>query len=168
MMKKTSKSKATPKPATEKVKASDVLKMPPEATVRSVAADIKSTTNQKSKLAQELAEVVGDAKKEKGIHPAALRFVVARLAKAKKTDRGLIAVATELAHIEYYCDVLGLTKMIEDQGQMFAGVAAGEHDDDGPDQTDLPGTTPAKPGPKFGDAVQKLADATGAGARPAE
>ncbi len=150
------------KPAdrTDKVKPSEVMKMPPEGTVRSVAADIASTRKATGRLTEELKDIIADAKKDKGIHPGSLKRVEAWVAKAKKTDRGLAAVATELAHLDYYRDVLGLDDMIKKQGQMFARVEAGETEDDG--QADLPGTT--KAGPKFGDAVARLADATGASA----
>lgn len=97
----------------DKVKPKDMMKMPPEPTVRSVAADMATTRKSKGKLSETLAKIVANAKKDKGIHPAALRFVESRLAKAKASDRGLAAVATELAHIDYYLDVLGLDEMIK-------------------------------------------------------
>lgn len=146
--KKTAKASAKAKP--DQVKASEVMKMPGERVVRSVAADMASTRKSKGKLSEELAEIVAAAKKDAGIHPGALRFVESRLAKAKKTDRGLAAVATELAHLHYYCDVLGLDEMIKKQGQMFARAEAGETDE------------PAKQGLPFGGAVAKIAEDAGA------
>ena len=129
--KTTTKSKAK---ASEPAKAKDLMKMPSEATVRAVAKDIRSTKSGVGDLNSELSDVIAAAKKDKGIHPGALRRVEALIHKAKKTDRGLAAVATEMAHFDYYCDVLGLTKMLDEQGEMFARVEAGEKEDA---QTDL-------------------------------
>ena len=140
MMAKKTRAKAKAKPAQEKVKAADVMKMPPESIVKSVASDMASTRKEVGGLNKELRDVVADAKKEKGLHPAALRLVEGLVHKAKKTDRGLTAVATFLAHVDYYRDVLGLDEMLKKQGQMFARKEAGEKE---PDEPELP-TTPAR------------------------
>lgn len=151
-------------PKTDPVKPSEVMKMPPEATVRAVAKDITATKKEVGDLNDELATVVAEAKKEKGIHPGALKRVAALVAKAKKTDRGLAAVATELAHFDYYRDVLGLDKMIQEQGQMFARVEAGENDDGQTDIEDKLKGAAAKPGPQFGGPSAR-ADAGGDAAK---
>ena len=132
MAKKTRTTKAAAK-TTEPAKAKDLMKMPPEATVRAVAKDITATKTEVGGLNEELSEIIAAAKKDKGIHPGALKRVVGLITKAKKTDRGLAAVSTELAHFDYYCDVLGLTKMLEEQGQMFARTEAGEKEPPVPD-----------------------------------
>jgi hypothetical protein len=134
MAKKTRTKKAAAKPkATEPVKSKDLMKMPPEATVRAVAKDIAATKLDVGNLNEELSEVVAAAKKDKGVHPGALKRVVGLITKARKTDRGLAAVSTELAHFDYYCDVLGLSKMLEEQGQMFARTETGEKEPPIPD-----------------------------------
>ena len=109
--KRTAKAKADKAPKGEKVTAADVMKMPSESVVRSVAKDIRATKDRVGKFNEELSTVVGEAKKEKGIHPGALKRVEALVNKAKTTDRGRAAVATELAHFDYYRDVLSLDKM---------------------------------------------------------
>ncbi len=126
MTKKSAKAKAGKAAAKEKVNAKDVMKMPSEATVRSVASDMASTRKSKGKLSEELREVVAAAKKDKGLHPAALRLVEGWIFKAKNTDRGLAAIATMLAHVDFYRDVLGLDELLKKQGQMFARPEAGE------------------------------------------
>ena len=132
-MAKKTKTKKTAAKATEPAKAKDLMRMPSEATVRSVAKDVRSTKDGVGDLNDELSTVIAAAKKEKGIHPGALKRVEALVHKAKKTDRGLAAVATEMAHFDYYCDVLGLSKMLEEQGQMFARTEAGEKEPPIPD-----------------------------------
>ena len=111
----------------------DVMKMPSESTVKSIAASIRAAKKSTGKINGDLSDEIAEAKKEKGIHPGSLKRVEALLAKAKKTDRGLAAVAAELAHFDYYRDVLGLTKMLDEQGQMFARTEAGEEDESKPE-----------------------------------
>lgn len=140
-MAKTTKTAASKKPAAkadDKVKPSDMMKMPSEAAVKAIARDVTTTKDSVGELNGDLATAIAAAKKDKGVHPGALKRVVALVTKAKETDRGLAAVATEIAHFEYYCDVLGLTKMLAEQGQMFARTEAGETADDKP-----------KPGPQL-------------------
>lgn len=156
MAKRKPKAKTDKKAKTEPAKPSDVMKMPSEATVRSIAADITSTLKARGKLSDELAEVIAEAKKSKGIHPSALKRVERWLTKAKKTDRGLFAVATELAHLDFYRDVLGLTKMLDEQGQMFARSEAEAEAD-----------KPPRAGPLFsGPAARVKEIAQQAGAAP--
>lgn len=125
-MAKKRSTKAKAKPKSEPAKAKDLMKMPSESVVRSLAKDIRSAKTEIGGVNEELSEVIAAAKKDKGVHPGALKRVEALVHKAKQTDRGLAAVATEMAHFHYYCDVLGLDKMLEQQGQMFARVEAGE------------------------------------------
>lgn len=120
------KRKKAKKATGEKVKPSEVMKMPSESVVRSVASDIAATRKSKGKLSKELAGIISEAKTKKGIHPGALKRVESWVAKAKATDRGLAAIATELTHIDYYRDVLGLDELLKKQGQMFARKEAGE------------------------------------------
>ena len=124
--KKTAKAKTTRGKKSEPVKADEVMKMPPESTVRSVASDIAATRKNNGDNSKELREIVADAKKAKGLHPAALRLVEGWVYKAKHTDRGLTAIATMLAHVDYYRDVLGLDELLKKQGQMFERPEAGE------------------------------------------
>lgn len=121
-----SKPKTKTKAKSEPAKAKDLMKMPPESVVRSLARDIRTTIDSKVGLDTELRDVVAEAKKEKGVHPGALKRVEAWVNKAKKTDRGLAAIATEMAHLDYYRDVLGLDELLKKQGQMFARPEAGE------------------------------------------
>lgn len=136
------------------VKSSEVMKMPPASAVRSLAGEITETLGRTKRITDGLAKKIGDAKKSKGIHPGALKRVERLVAKAKKTDRGLTAVATEMAHFHYYCDVLGLDKLLEQQGQMFPRTEAGESggagggvETEAPDSTNVV-TMPAAAGAK--------------------
>lgn len=112
-------------PAADKGKA---MKMPSESAVKEAAGHYAGFREAHGESTKDLSEAIAALKSNKGIHPGALKRAEALLEKAKKTNRGLIAVATEMAHFDYYCDVLGLSKLLEQQGQMFARPEAGESD----------------------------------------
>lgn len=117
------------------VKASDMMRMPGKALCTEIAGELADARDSHSSIADALKRAMAE-KKTQGIHPGAMKRAEALLAKAKKTDRGLVAVATELAHFDYYRDVLGLTKLIEEQGQMFKRPEAGEQDNEPADGDD--------------------------------
>jgi hypothetical protein len=108
------------------VKPSEVMKMPPASAVKSLAAELSQADDRNRRNSKTMSERVAVAKSSKGIHPAALKRVVAKKRKAEASARGCHAVATQELHEAYYADVLGLTAMLEKQGEMFARGEAGE------------------------------------------
>lgn len=118
------------KGGTQKVKPSEVMRMPAISACKEIAGELADARESHNSIADALKRAMAEKKSSQGIHPGSIKRVEAWLAKAKKTDRGLAAVATELAHLDYYRDVLGLDKMLEQQGQMVPRTEAGEPSDD--------------------------------------
>lgn len=109
-----------------KVTARDLQRMPGDTTIKSVAAELGKHRKVSEDNAVDMSDFMADMKKSKGIHPAAIKKAESLLNQAKKSDKGLNAVATWKAHFEHYCEVLGLNEMLEKQGAMFTRPETGE------------------------------------------
>lgn len=129
----------------DKVKPGEVMKMPGAGVVKAVANAMRTARAESDEVATDLRDLVAEAKKEKGIHPAALKQAEMLLNQAKGSDRGLAAVATRLAHFDYYRDVLGLTDLLQQQGQMFKRPETGETDEEHTSSGTPPGEKDLRP-----------------------
>lgn len=118
------------KGGTQKVKPSEVMRMPAVSACKEIASELSDARESHSSIAEALKRAMAEKKSSQGIHPGAIKMVEAQRDKAKKSDRGLAAVATFFAHLDYYRDVLGLDKLLEEQGQMIPRTETGEPSDD--------------------------------------
>lgn len=114
--------------STDKVTAKDLIKLPSDPTIKSAATEVSQTRKKVTALTGDkgLAGFLQGVKREKGLHPKALKDVEALRNACLKTDKGLAAVATYLAHREHYMEVLGVNEMVAKQGQMFTRTETGE------------------------------------------
>lgn len=111
--------------------------MPTAKLVQEAADDLRTARADSGETTGRLRDAMA-SHKVAGVHPAAVKLVEAKLDMAKATGRGLQAVATFFAHLDYYRDVLGLTELLKQQGEMFERPEAGE-------ETPAPGTPPGEP-----------------------
>lgn len=128
MARKPAKKAASKKGAVEKVTAKDLMKLPSDPTIKSAATEVSQTRKKVTALTGDkgLAGFLQGVKREKGLHPKALKDVESLRDRCIKTDKGLAAVATYLAHREHYMEVLGVNEMVAKQGQMYTRPEAGE------------------------------------------
>lgn len=120
--------KAAAKKSADKVTAKDLMKMPSEPTIKSAATEISQARKKVTAINGDkgLAGFLQGLKREKGLHPKALKDVESLRNRCIKSDKGLAAVATYLAHHDHYMEVLGVNEMVEKQGQMYTRPEAGE------------------------------------------